>query len=284
MFLKLRQTLEMIKFSHSIFALPFALSSMLLARGGLPSTKTVLLIIAAMVTARSAAMAFNRLVDAKIDAKNPRTASRHIPAGLLSKEFVGLFFAVNVAFFIGISAFFNQLTFYLSPIALFILCFYSLTKRFTHFTQLFLGVALGISPMAAWIAVTGKLALAPGLMGLGVMFWVAGFDILYALQDYEFDKKSQLKSLVVKLGPSNALTAARVFHIISIGFFVGMGFWAELGIIYTITVLLIAAFLTWEHVLIKPNDLSRINAAFFTMNGLVSLCYLAGMTFDLLTF
>lgn len=270
----------MIKFSHSIFALPFALSSMLLAGNGQVSFKTLLLIVACMVTARSTAMAFNRLVDAPLDAQNPRTANRHIPAGLLSKTFVWIFFGANAIVFIALSSLFNRLCFILSPIALFVLCFYSFTKRFTNLTQIFLGVALGMSPLAAWIAITGQLSLTAALMGLGVLFWVAGFDILYALQDYDFDKKNKVGSLVVKWGPPKALSAARYFHALSVLFFMGMGLWAPLGATYFVTVALIGVFLIWEHTLIKPNDLSRIDAAFFTMNGLVSVFYLAGVFLD----
>lgn len=276
MIIKLIYTLEMIKFSHSIFALPFALSALVFAADGLPPLKTVGLIILAMVTARNTAMAFNRFADAKIDAKNPRTANRHIPKGLLSRSFVLGFAIMNGALFIWISRFFNPLAFKLSPVALAIIYFYSYTKRWTHFTQLFLGLSLAIAPIGAWIALRGTVELFPILLGLAVMFWVAGFDIFYATQDYHFDKSEGQKSLVVRFGIGQSLIVAKFFHILSMAFFLILGIAYHLNIIYLTTVLLMGTFLAFEHHLVKPNDLSRVNTAFFTLNGAVGILFFVG--------
>ncbi len=278
---KIKHVLELVKFSHSVFALPFALASALLANFGYPPIKTVLLIIMAMVTARNTAMAFNRLIDADIDAKNPRTASRHIPSGLLSKQFVILFILANILLFILSSYWLNRMSFLLSPIALIIICFYSITKRFTDLTQIFLGLALGIAPIAAAIAVTGQIKAFACLMGSGVLFWVAGFDILYSTQDVEFDKKSKLKSLVVRLGVPRALQAARFFHLIAFLFFAFTGFYLGLSWIYFSTVILMGAALFYEHTLVSQDDLSKINAAFFNVNGFIGILYLAGTLLEI---
>ncbi len=280
---KIRHTFELVKFSHSLFALPFALSSLLFATNGHPSFKLLGLILLAMVTARNAAMAFNRLVDADIDAKNPRTVSRHLPQHLLSRRYVLIFIVINSILFICISILFNTLSFILSPLALLLIFAYSLTKRFTHITQIFLGFSLGISPIAAWVAATGHVAFPPMLIGLGVLFWVAGFDILYATQDYEFDKKLGLKSLVVALGIRQAFVTSRIFHALSVISLLSFGLLFGANWIYQVTVVLIGFLLIWEHRLIGPNNLSRINAAFFTMNGLIGMSYLLG-SFLCLTF
>ena len=271
----------MIKFSHSIFALPFALSSLFLASLGFPGWKFLGLTILCMVFARNTAMSFNRLVDSKMDAQNPRTATRHIPQGLISKKFAITFIVLNAAAFIFTSFFFNLLTFYLSPLALFIICFYSLTKKWFHSTQIFLGIALGVSPLAVWVAVTGGLAPTPFLLALGVLFWVAGFDLIYATQDYDFDKKNNVKSLVAKWGISKSLFVAKLFHILSLIFFSGLFFTENFGMIYAFTLFLIAASLVYEHSLVKPDDLSKVNVAFFTMNGFVGILFFAGVVADL---
>lgn len=276
MLIKIRHTLELVKFSHSIFALPFALASVFFASAGWPPLKTLVLIILAMITARNTAMAFNRLVDAKIDSQNPRTSMRHLPKNLLSPKYVTLFVIFNALLFIIISSYFNILTFYLSPIALIIICGYSTMKHITHASQIFLGLALGIAPIAAWIAVTGEIAFFPILIGTGVLFWVAGFDILYATQDYEFDKKAGLKSLVVWLGIRKGLKLSRFFHAISIVIFGIAGWFQGLHLFYYTAILLMGICLAYEHSLVKPNDLSRINMAFFNLNGLVGMLFLAG--------
>ncbi len=273
---KFRHTLELVKFSHSIFALPFALASVFFASGGMPSLTILVLIILAMITARNTAMAFNRLVDSPLDAQNPRTSMRHLPQGLLSKKYVASFVVTNALLFLIISSYFNKITFYLSPIALIIICGYSYMKRVTHASQIFLGLTLGIAPIAAWIAVTGHLSLFPLLIGMGVLFWVAGFDILYATQDHEFDKKAGLKSLVVFFGISGALKTARFFHVISIVVFGMAGWTQQYHFSYYIAILLMGTCLAYEHSLVKPDNLSRINVAFFNVNGLVGMLFLAG--------
>lgn len=279
--LKLRQTLEMIKFSHTIFALPFALASMLVAAEGLPSLRTVTLLVLAMVAARSAGMSFNRFIDASLDAKNPRTASRHIPAGILSRRFVLLFSLMSGVLFVASCFLINRVCFLLSPLALGILILYSFTKRWTDWSHLVLGLALGISPPAAWIAVTGTLSLEPVLLGLAVLFWVAGFDVIYATQDYEFDQKEGLHSLVARFGIARALWISRVFHGLALAFLLLFGQGASLGWIYKLTVALIGILFLYEHSLVKPQDLSRVNAAFFNVNGYISLLFLSGVTLSL---
>ncbi len=266
----------MVKFSHSLFALPFALSSLLLASNGNPTIRQVVLIILCMVTARNTAMAFNRLVDADIDAKNPRTQDRHIPKGLLTKRFAITFIAVNAILFVGFAAFLNTLTFILSLPTLLVLCSYSYAKRFTHYTQIYLGVCLGLSPIGAWIAIQGNISLTPLLMAVGVTLWVAGFDLIYAMQDHDFDVKTGVKSMVAKMGIANALTLSRVFHVLCVIFLGGVGLISSLGIFYWFALVLIAALLIYEQNLLRPHDLSRINAAFFNVNGVIGLIYLAG--------
>lgn len=267
----------MIKFSHSIFALPFALSALLLAVKGFPSATLTILIILAMIFARNTAMAFNRLVDADIDAKNPRTSNRQLPRKILSSRFVSLFIVINAIFFITTTYFLNTLAFALAPLVLIILCFYSYTKRFTHYTQIFLGLSLGIAPVGAWIAATGKIELEPLILGLGVFFWVAGFDLIYATQDSEFDKKEGLKSMVVKLGISRSLWLARYFHGMSVILFFALGWLSHLGSLYQIAIGIIGVLMIYEHQLVTPKKLSHINAAFFTVNGIISFLFFIGV-------
>ena len=281
MFQKIKHCFEMVKFSHSVFALPFALASLLFASQGFPPLRTFILIVLAMVFARNTAMAFNRLIDANLDAQNPRTAVRHIPKGLLSKEFVLIFIVINALLFIATASFFNPLTLWLSPVALFILCFYSLTKRWTHFTQLFLGLSLGIAPIGAWIAVKGTLEAFPLILGVAVMFWVAGFDLIYATQDYDFDREKGLKSLVVRLGIHRALWLSRLLHLLTVILLAALGIIYHLGLPYVATVLVITVFLAYEQSLVRANDLSRVNAAFFNINGIIGIIFLAGMILEL---
>lgn len=275
----LRVTLEMIKWEHSIFALPFALCGAMLAARGLPSAHVLLWIIVAMVAARSAAMAFNRLADASIDAENPRTRTRALPAGTLSPAFVSLFTLGAVGIFIFAASQLNRLTLYLSPVALAIVLLYSYTKRFTRWSHLFLGLALGIAPAAAWIAVQGSLDPRILLLTAAVTFWVGGFDVLYACQDYEFDREAGLHSVPRHFGISYALWVARIFHLIMLGLLVALILVFSLGKIATIGVFAVAILLAYEHSLVSPNDLSKLNAAFFTMNGVISVlffCFIAG--------
>ena len=279
MFLKrLRLTLEMIRFEHSVFALPFALTGALLAfreSGSFVAQGwwTLLWIVVAMVGARSAAMAFNRLVDAEIDARNPRTKTRHIPAGLLSRPFCWGFTAVSSLLFLFAAWELNPLCFHLAPLALAIVFAYSFTKRFTHFSHLVLGFALGIAPAAAWIAVRGSLD--PRILWLtaAVTSWTAGFDIIYSCQDFEFDSESQLFSIPRAVGISKALLFARVLHVIMIFSLLMLVWQLQLGVLAIVGVVAVTGLLIYEHGLVKPNDLSRVNAAFFTMNGWVSVLF-----------
>jgi 4-hydroxybenzoate polyprenyltransferase len=278
----LRVTLEMIKWEHSIFALPFALCGAFLAAGGIPAWRQLGWIMVAMVAARSAAMAFNRLADASIDATNPRTQSRALPAGALSKEFVAAFVVISCAVFVLAAGQLNRLTLLLSPVALVVVLLYSYTKRVTRWSHLVLGFSLGIAPAAAWIAVRGSLDPHILLLTAAVMFWVAGFDILYACQDYEFDKQTGLHSVPRHWGISRALWVARVFHIFMLVFLALLLSAFGLGKLAAIGVAAVAAVLIYEHALVSSEDLSKLNAAFFTMNGVISVIFFAFVAADLL--
>jgi 4-hydroxybenzoate polyprenyltransferase len=278
----LRITLEMIKWEHSIFALPFALCGAMLAAGGFPPAHQLLWIIVAMVAARSAAMAFNRWADAAIDAANPRTSTRALPAGHLSPAFVATFVVVSSLIFILAASQLNRLTLLLSPVALAILLLYSYTKRVTRWSHLVLGFALGIAPSAAWIAVRGSLDPRILLLTAAVTFWVGGFDVLYACQDYDFDCHAGLHSLPRYFGIPTSLWIARVFHftmiVLLVGLLVsfGLGKWAVVGVIAVILLLV------YEHSLVRSDDLSKLNAAFFTMNGVISVLFFVFVAADLL--
>jgi 4-hydroxybenzoate polyprenyltransferase len=278
----LRLTLEMIKWEHSVFALPFALCGALLAASGLPTAHQLLWIVIAMLAARSAAMAFNRLADAAIDAANPRTSSRALPAGHLSTSFVATFVVVSCAIFILAAAQLNRLTLWLSPVALAVLLLYSYTKRFTRLSHLVLGLALGIAPAAAWIAVRGSLDPRILLLTAAVTFWVAGFDILYACQDFEFDRDAGLHSIPRYLGIPHALWLARAFHAIMLLLLIALIPAFALGKLAAAGVIAVALLLLYEHSLVKPNDLSKLNAAFFTMNGVISVVFAAFLSADIL--
>ena len=279
----LRVTLEMIKWEHSIFALPFALCGAMLAADGLPTAHQLLWIVVAMVAARSAAMAFNRWADATIDAANPRTSTRALPAGHLSPAFVVTFVLVSSAVFVLAASQLNRLALLLSPVALAVLLLYSYTKRFTRWSHLALGFALGIAPSAAWIAVRGSLDPRILLLTAAVTFWVGGFDVLYACQDCEFDRQAGLHSLPRYLGIGGALWVARIFHLIMIGFLVGLVMLFGLGKLAIAGVLIVVLLLLYEHSLVKPHDLSKLNAAFFTMNGVISVLFFIFVAADLLT-
>ena len=278
----LRVTLEMIKWEHSIFALPFALCGAMLAAGGFPTLHQLLWIVVAMVAARSAAMAFNRWADATIDAANPRTSTRALPAGHLSPSFVVTFVLVSSAVFVLAASQLNRLALLLSPVALAVLLFYSYTKRFTRWSHLVLGFALGIAPSAAWIAVRGALDPRILLLTAAVTFWVGGFDVLYACQDYDFDRQAGLHSLPRYLGIGAALWVARIFHLIMIGFLIGLLMVFALGKLAVAGVAIVVLLLLYEHSLVKPNDLSKLNAAFFTMNGVISVLFFVFVAADLL--
>jgi 4-hydroxybenzoate polyprenyltransferase len=275
---RIRLTMEMIKFEHSIFALPFALTGALLAirDGGLAGEslwRKIAWIVVAMVCARSAAMAFNRLIDADIDARNPRTKLRHIPAGLLSTSFSWGFVAVASLIFIFAARELNTLCFRLAPVALGVIFAYSFTKRFTSFSHLVLGFALGIAPAAAWIAIRGSLDLRILWLTAAVTFWTAGFDIIYSCQDYEFDSEAGLFSLPRRLGLAGALRVSRFLHAIMLTCLLALVYTLQLGALSLAGIAVVAALLIYEHLLVKPDDLSRVNAAFFTMNGYVSVLF-----------
>ena len=284
---RLRLTLEMIKFEHSVFALPFALTGALLAwrEGGLAGAGVpgkLFWIVAAMVCARSAAMAFNRLIDAGIDGRNPRTKMRHLPTGLLGQGFAWAFVAAASGLFMLAAGELNRLCLRLAPVALAVIFFYSFTKRFTSFSHLVLGLSLGIAPSAAWIAVRGSLD--PRILWLtaAVTFWTAGFDVIYACQDYEFDCAEALCSIPRSLGVAGALRVARGLHIAMVASLLALVFALHLGPLALAGVAAVVGLLAYEHSLVKPHDLSRVNAAFFTMNGWVSVLFFLFWAADVL--
>jgi len=272
----------MIKWEHSIFALPFALCGAMLAAGGWPSGRQLLWIVVAMVTARSAAMAFNRVADASIDAANLRTQTRALPAGHLSPAFVTSFVVVAAAMFVLAAFQLNRLAFLLSPVALAIVLAYSYTKRFTRWSHVVLGFALGIAPAAAWIAVRGALDPRILLLTAAVTFWVAGFDVLYSCQDFEHDSRVGLHSVPRYFGIAGAFWIARVFHLLMIVLLVGLLLSFGLGKVAMVGVVIVAALLAYEHSLVAPDDLSRLNAAFFTMNGVISAVFFFFLAGDIL--
>jgi 4-hydroxybenzoate polyprenyltransferase len=278
----LKITLEMIKWEHSIFALPFALCGAMLAAGGLPTWRQLAWIIVAMVSARSAAMSFNRLADASLDAANPRTASRALPAGLLTPGFVITFVLVACGIFVFAASQLNRLTLMLSPVALAVVLLYSYAKRVTRWSHLCLGFALGIAPAAAWIAVRGSLDPRILLLTVAVTFWVGGFDVIYACQDYDFDRSHGLYSVPRQLGIHAALWVARVFHVLMLGLLVALVVVFGLGKLAVAGVIAVAALLAYEHTLLRQDDLSKLNAAFFTMNGVISVVFFVFVAADLL--
>lgn len=267
----LRVYLEMIKFEHSIFALPFAMLGMMWGARGWPGGLVFFWIVVAMVSCRSAAMAFNRIADRDIDADNPRTKMRALPAGLLQLRQANLFFYGSCLLFFVAAAMLNPLALALSPIALGVTLFYSVTKRFTPLCHFVLGLSLGIAPAAAWIGATGRLEAPILPIVAGVLFWTAGFDLIYALQDEEFDRAHGLRSMPETVGKARALVISRVCHVLAIGFLAGGGYLAGAGTVYFVGVAFAAALLAYEQSLVKPNDLSRVNLAFFTLNGFVSI-------------
>ncbi len=275
-------TLEMIKWEHSVFALPFALTGAMLAAHGFPRVGTIAWIIVCMISARSAAMAFNRWADADLDATNPRTASRAIPAGLLDRKFVGLFVAaMAVLFFVACSQL-NRLTLFLSPFAMFVVLFYSYTKRFTRWSHLFLGLALGIAPAAAWIAVRASFDPRILILTAAVLFWVAGFDILYSCQDAEHDKSAGLNSVPQSMGVAAAFWTARAMHVVMLVLLIWLIHVFALGAIAKVGLAIVAALLLYEHSIISPRDMRRMNAAFFTLNGVISILFFVAVAADLL--
>ncbi len=262
----------MIKFEHTLFALPFAFLGAVLAANGLPEWWQILWITVAMAGARSAAMTFNRIVDRDLDAANPRTANRELPSGKITVGFAWIFFFASVGLFFAASYALNWLTFALSPVALISILGYSYAKRLTAFAHLLLGWALAISPTAAWIAVRGTIdSEVPLLLSLFVLMWTAGFDILYACQDFEFDKEIGLRSIPARFGIKNSLLIARLFHVQAFLVLILLYFVTELGWLALTGTLAVGALMIYQHTLVKPNDLSRMNAAFFTTNAFVSV-------------
>lgn len=267
-------TLRMIKFEHSVFALPFAFIGALLAAGGWPTWQQVLWIVVAMVGGRSAAMTFNRIADLQLDKANPRTANRELPTGQLSLGFAWVFTIVSSAALVLAAWQLNPLALKLSPFVLAILFLYSYTKRFTSLSHWVLGFALGIAPAGAWVAIRGTLDLSVALLTMAVMFWVTGFDIIYSCQDVEHDRRAGLYSVPARLGVGGALWISRVLHLLMVGVLAYVVFIFQLGVLAVVGLALTAILLGWEHSLVKANDLSRVNAAFFSVNGYISVLLL----------
>ncbi|MEY4916513.1 MAG: hypothetical protein RL616_426 [Verrucomicrobiota bacterium] len=271
-----------VRFSHTVFALPFALAAMLVAareHRGWPGWRVFGLILAAMVCARTCAMAFNRIVDRKFDALNPRTKTRHLPAGQISLASAVLLCALSAAGLVAASYFINPLCFWLSPVALVMVCLYSLTKRFTDYTHVFLGIALALAPVGAWLAVRGADVSTLEIfqmttLAAAVILWLVGFDIIYALQDYEFDKSHGLRSLVVAWGPKNALSAAFLAHMVMCGLLIGFGLMCHFRLAYLVGWLIILICLVLEHWIARRRSLNWINNAFFRLNALVGVVFL----------
>lgn len=276
---------EFVKFSHTIFAMPFAMASMVVAARatrGWPGWRLFLLIVLAMVSARTCAMAFNRIADREFDKSNPRTAARHLPAGEISLVSAWALCLLSAIVFVTVTAFINRLCFYLSPVCLFFISFYSLTKRFTDFTHVFLGIALALAPLGAWLAVKGRFVLTPWedsvvlplLLAVAVVFWLIGFDIIYAIQDYEFDRRHGLHSLVVRWGVSNALQAAFLSHMLMWILLVVFGLLSRFRVAYLAGIIIILVCLLIEHWLARRRSLKWINVAFFRLNAVISMVFL----------
>jgi len=275
MFQKIKVILEMIKFPHTVFALPFAFTAAVLAANGLPAWDKILWITLAMVGARSGAMGMNRLLDADIDSKNPRTKTRAIPAGLLTKAQVGLFSLLSFALLVYSAYRLNPLCYELSPIAIAVVTFYSLTKRFTWACHIFLGLALAFAPVGAWIAIRGSIDTPVIILAVAVLTWVAGFDIFYALQDIDFDTQAGLHSIPRYLGVSGSLWVARLLHLVTVAGLLYIYYPLGLHFIYLIGIGVVAAMLVYEHLLLRNGDLDKLDAAFFNMNGYISVTVFA---------
>lgn len=275
--LVIARILRFVRFSHTIFALPFALGSMLVAARGMPAWPTIGLVVLAMVFARTAAMTFNRLADWEIDQRNPRTADRH---RLVSRAWAIALLVATSAAFIATTWFINRLCFWLSPVALGIVFFYSLTKRFTSYSHFFLGLALSVSPVGAWLAVRGEFAFAPLVLALAVLLWVAGFDIIYATQDHDFDRGAGLRSLVVRLGVPRSLAWAQQLHWMMLAVLALFGWSAQLGVAFYASLAVIAGALVYEHRSASHLDLAAINRAFFSSNAFVGVVFVGGVFID----
>jgi len=287
---QVKNYLSLIKFSHTIFAMPFALIGFFLAvKTGIVENNgyqeiifiKFSLVILCMIFARSAAMAFNRYLDRKIDANNPRTVTREIPAGIISENNALLFTIVNCILFIACTYFINQLCFYLSPVALFIILFYSYTKRFTSLCHLVLGIGLSLAPIGAYLAVTGKFSLLPLLFSFAVLFWVSGFDIIYALQDENFDRDNKLHSIPAAVGLNKALRISELLHFFSAVCVLIAGWYENFGILYWLGVCVFTGMLVYQHSIVKANNISKVNIAFMTANGIASVVFAAFVLLDL---
>lgn len=281
---KLKKFLSLVKFSHTIFAMPFAIIGYFLAihNNNLSfDIRIFIYVILCMIFARNAAMAFNRFIDRNIDSKNPRTIIREIPSGLINSKSALIFVIINSILFIITTYFINTLTFHLSPIALFIILSYSLTKRFTALCHIILGIGLSLAPIGAYLAVSGKFAIVPLIYSFVVLFWVSGFDIIYALQDLDFDKEEKLKSFPVFFGKKGALNISTILHILSASLIIFAGILAHLGTFYWIGSAIFIILLFYQHIIVKPNDLSKINLAFFTTNGIASIIFSTFFLLDL---
>jgi 4-hydroxybenzoate polyprenyltransferase len=279
-----RAWLRLVAFEHSVFARPFALQGAWLAARGVPALRTLVLVVVCAVAARTAAMAFNRLVDARIDAANPRTAGRELPAGHLSPAGVGALVVASSAVFVAAAFALNPLCGRLSFAVLAVLLGYSLTKRVTSLAHLVLGASLGLAPLGAWLAVQGDLQgdlAVPLLLAAAVLFWVAGFDLIYSTQDEAFDRRAGLHSIPARHGVPFALGLARAFHLLTVGLLVALWWRAELSYAYLLAIALAASLLVWEHRLVRPDDLSRVTMAFFTLNGWVGIGLFVGLALDL---
>jgi 4-hydroxybenzoate polyprenyltransferase len=277
---KLKFILSDIKIQHTIFALPFAVMSAFLAAEGVPSIRSLFWIVIAMVGARSSAMAFNRIIDAKYDKTNPRTQNRALPAGKVVSSQYWVFLVVASIIFIIASGMLNQLALMLSPLALAIAFFYSVTKRFTSFSHFFLGMALSVAPVGAWVAIREEISFASLVLGTAVVFWLIGFDIIYSCQDVEIDQNSGLHSIPVKLGVKNALRLAAFSHAIMIVILLGLSYLPLLGTLYIAGVLVVTGLLVYEHSLVKWDDLSKVNIAFFNVNGLIGAALMVTVAVD----
>ena len=269
--MKLKIILEDIKIQHTIFALPFALMSAFIASNGVPPSDKLLWILLAMVGARSSAMSFNRIADVDYDRENPRTKERALPKGRIRKSYYIIFLILSVLLFIFSCIMLNRLALILSPAALLIVFFYSYTKRFTIFSHFFLGLSLSLAPIGAWVAIREEISIVSVVLGLAVIFWLAGLDIIYSCQDVEFDKSHGLFSFPAKLGIERALRLAALFHVIMMLFLFSLFFTGNLGLLYVVGIILIAGLLYYEHSIVRPDDLSRVNVAFFNVNGIISI-------------
>ncbi len=275
---------SLVKIHHTLFSLPFAMIGLFLAfkeTQSLVSIRSLLLVILCVLFARNTAMAFNRYADIEIDRKNPRTSGRELPRNIISKKAALAFIIINALLFMGSAYLLNILCFFLSPIALLVVMGYSFTKRFTALSHVFLGLGLALAPIGAYIAVTAHFAILPLLFSFSVIFWVAGFDIIYAMQDLAFDQSQKLKSLPVFLGKKNALLLSIIFHVISVGFLITAGLVGPFGKVYWAGMAVYTALIIYQHILVKPNDLSKVNLAFFTLNGIASVIYACFVIADL---